>query len=596
MNLVQPAMRRPLTIVVAVIAVALGSVLALRQMPRDIFPTLGIPTIYVAQPFGGMDPAQMEGYLTYYYEYHFLYITGIEHVESKSIQGASIIKLQFYPGTDMSQAMSETVAYVNRARAFMPPGTVPPFIMRFDAGSVPVGNLVFSSETRSVGEMQDAALNLVRPLFATLPGVSAPPPFGGSARSIVINVKPDRLRSYNMSPDEIVAAITAANIISPSGNMPIKRKYPMVPLNSVVRNIKDLESVPIRTGTYPTVFLRDIGEVRDASDIITSYALVNGRRTVYIPVTKRSDASTLSVVNLVKKNIPKFQSVVPADVKVSYEFDQSPYVTGAIAGLTLEGALGALLTGLMVFLFLRDWRSALIVVINIPLSLMGAVLALWITKQTINIMTLGGLALAIGILVDMSTVVIENIHTHLGRRKAVGRAVVDSGREVALPLLIAMLCVLAVFVPSFFMVGAAKAMFLPLSLSVGFSMVASYLLSSTLVPILSVWVLRGHPEAAAGQPKVEGQFDKFQKRYAALAQRVVRARWLVVGAYLAAAAIMIVFIGRRLGTEIFPRVDAGQLQVRLRAPTGTHVDGTEAIALGHRVTSVGHHQERSRDK
>jgi len=572
-------MRRPLTIVVAVIAVALGSVLALRQMPRDIFPTLGIPTIYVAQPFGGMDPAQMEGYLTYYYEYHFLYITGIEHVESKSIQGASIIKLQFYPGTDMSQAMSETVAYVNRARAFMPPGTVPPFIMRFDAGSVPVGNLVFSSETRSVGEMQDAALNLVRPLFATLPGVSAPPPFGGSARSIVINVKPDRLRSYNMSPDEIVAAITAANIISPSGNMPIKRKYPMVPLNSVVRNIKDLESVPIRTGTYPAVFLRDVGEVRDASDIITSYALVNGRRTVYIPVTKRSDASTLSVVNLVKKNIPKFQSVVPADVKVSYEFDQSPYVTGAIAGLTLEGALGALLTGLMVLLFLRDWRSALIVVINIPLSLMGAVLALWITKQTINIMTLGGLALAIGILVDMSTVVIENIHTHLGRRKTVGRAVVDSGREVALPLLIAMLCVLAVFVPSFFMVGAAKAMFLPLSLSVGFSMVASYLLSSTLVPILSVWVLRGHEEAAAGQPKVEGQFDRFQKRYAALAQRVVRARWLVVGAYLAAAAIMIVFIGRQLGTEIFPKVDAGQLQVRLRAPTGTHVDGTEAIAL-----------------
>src|SRR2546426_1070605 len=532
MNLVQPAMRRPLTIVVGVIAVALGSLLALRQMPRDIFPTLGIPTIYVAQPYGGMDPAQMEGYLTYYYEYHFLYITGIEHVESKSIQGASIIKLQFYPGTDMSQAMSETVAYVNRARAFMPPGTVPPFIMRFDAGSVPVGNLVFSSETRSVGEMQDAALNLVRPLFATLPGVSAPPPFGGSARSIVINVKPDRLRAYNMSPDEIVAAITAANLISPSGNMPIKRKYPMVPLNSVVRNIKDLESVPIRTGAYPTVFLRDVGEVRDASDIITCYALVNGRRTVYVPVTKRADASTLSVVNLVRKNIPRFQSVVPADVKVSYEFDQSPYVTRAIAGLTLEGGLGALLTGVMVLLFLRDWRSASIVVINIPLSLMGAVLALWITKQTVNIMTLGGLALAIGILVDMSTVVIENIHTHLGRRKAVARAVVDSGQEVALPLLIAMLCVLAVFVPSFFMVGAAKAMFLPLSLSVGFAMVTSYLLSSTLVPILSVWFLRGHEIAATGHTAAESQVMRFQQRYAALSRRLVRLRWVILGAYL----------------------------------------------------------------
>src|SRR3989442_1982630 len=207
MNLVTPSLRRPFTVIVIVIAVVAAAVMALRRMPRDIFPTLGIPTIYVAQPYGGMDPDQMEGYLTYYYEYHFLYITGIEHVESKSIQGAAIIKLQFHPGTDMSQAMSETVAYVNRARAFMPSGTVPPFIMRFDAGSVPVGNLVFSSTSRTVGEMQDLALNRVRPLFATLPGVSAPPPFGGAARTIVVSVDPDRLRAYRMSPEEVIQAI-----------------------------------------------------------------------------------------------------------------------------------------------------------------------------------------------------------------------------------------------------------------------------------------------------------------------------------------------------------------------------------------------------
>src|SRR6266480_742675 len=218
MNLVQPAMRRPLTIVVAVIAVALGSVLALRQMPRDIFPTLGIPTIYVAQPFGGMDPAQMEGYLTYYYEYHFLYITGIEHVESKSIQGAALMKLQLHPGTDMSQALSEVISYVNRARAFMPPGTVPPFVMRFDAGSVPVGYLVLSSATRSVGEIQDQALFKVRPMFASLPGVSAPPPFGGNQRTIVVQVDPDRLRAYKVSPEDVVTALSAGNTISPSGN------------------------------------------------------------------------------------------------------------------------------------------------------------------------------------------------------------------------------------------------------------------------------------------------------------------------------------------------------------------------------------------
>src|SRR5216110_3497164 len=420
-----------MTVVVLVIAACLAGWLGIQRMARDVFPPLGIPTIYVAQPYGGMDAAQMEGYLTYYYEYHFLYITGIEHVESKSIQGASIIKLQFHPGTDMSQALSETISYVNRARAFMPPGTVPPFVMRFDAGSVPVGNLVFASETRTVGQLQDAALNLVRPLFATLPGVSAPPPFGGSARSIVVNIKPDRLRACNLSPDDVVNAIAAANTISPSGNVMLGDKYPMVPLNSVVKNIKDLEVVPIRAGIFPAVFVRDVADVQDASDIVTCYALVNGRRTVYIPVTKRADASTLAVVNLVKKNLPKFQSVLPDDVKVSYEFDQSPYVTRAINGLTLEGALGALLTGVMVLLFLRDWRSALIVVASIPLALMAAVVALWVTHQTINIMTLGGLALAIGILVDMSTVVVENIHTHRARGVQLGRAIVESGTEVA---------------------------------------------------------------------------------------------------------------------------------------------------------------------
>jgi multidrug efflux pump subunit AcrB len=577
MNLVQASLRRPITVLVLVLSLALASLLALRNMPRDIFPTLGIPTIYVAQPFGGMDPAQMEGYLTYYYEYHFLYITGIEHVESKSIQGAALIKLQFQPHTDMAQAMSETVAYVNRARAFMPPGTVPPFITRFDAGSVPVGNLVFSSETRTVAEMQDAALNLVRPLFATLPGVSAPPPFGGSARSIVVNLKPDRLRSYGLTPDEVVTAITQANVISPSGNMPLGGRYPMVPLNSVVRNIKDLESVPIRAGTYPAIFLRDVGEVVDASDIVTSYALVNGRRTVYIPVTKRADASTLSVVNLVKKNLPKFQSVVPADVKVSYEFDQSPYVTRAIRGLTLEGGLGAVFTGLMILLFLRDWRSAFIVVINIPLSLCSALLALWVSGQTVNIMTLGGLALAVGILVDEATVSIENIHAHLIRGASLRRAARDATNETTVPRLLAMLAILAMFVPTLFMSGAARAMFLPLSLSVGFSMIASYVLSTTLVPILSVWFLRGHEPGQ--QSRREGSFSRFQTRYSSALSRAVRLRWLVLGTYAVVVAAIIWFVGGRLGTEIFPRVEGGQLQVRLRAPAGSQVDRTEAIAL-----------------
>jgi multidrug efflux pump subunit AcrB len=579
MNLVQFALRRPFSVVVMVLATALASFLSWQQIPKDIFPALGIPTIYIAQPYGGMDPAQMEGYLTYYYEYHFLYVAGIEHIESKSIQGAAIIKLQFHPGTDMSQAMAETVAYVNAARAFMPAGTLPPFITRFDAGSVPVGQLVFSSETRSVTEMQDAALNLVRPLFATLPGVSAPPPFGGSARTIVVNINPDRLHSYKISPDEVVKAITEANLISPSGNMMMAGKYPMVPLNSIPRNVKDLEAVPINMGAYPTIFVRDVAEVVDGADILTSYALVNGRRTVYIPVTKRADASTLAVVNLVKKNIPKFQSVLPSDVKVSYEFDQSGYVERALTGLIQEGALGALLTGVMILLFLRDWRSALIVVVNIPISLMAAMLALRLTGHTVNIMTLGGLALAVGILVDEATVDLENIHVHLTRGKRLALAALDATNETRIPRLLAMLCILAMFTPALFMSGAARAMFLPLALAVGFSMVASYFLSSTMVPILSVWMLRGHQKSAADLVARHSGFLKFQSIYAKILQHLSRRKGLLFLSYVAISLAVIIYAGKRLGTEIFPQVDAGQLQVRLRAPAGTDIDGTEAVFL-----------------
>ncbi len=474
MWLLRAALRRPLTVIVFVIALALCSILALVRMPVDIFPNLNLPVIYVAQPFGGMSPAQMEGYLVYYYEYHFLYITGIESVESKSIQNVGLVKLTFQPGTDMSQAAAQTVGYVDRARAFMPPGTVAPFVLRFDAGSVPVGYLVFSSPTRTVGEIQDVALNRVRPLFATLPGVSAPPPFGGAARTIVVSVDPDRLRAYRMAPEEVVQALGAGNVIVPAGNVRTGDLLRLAPINSVVSSIKDLQTLPIRTGAGPTVFLRDIGTVEDSSDIVTGYAEVNGRRTVYIPVTKRADASTLAVVNEVKANLAQFQSVVPFDVKIDYEFDQSSYVRNALLSVVKEGLLGALLTGLMVLLFLRDWRSALIVVATIPFALLAAVVALWGAGQTINIMTLGGLALAVGILVDESTVVMENIHSHLDQGRGRALAVLEASKEVQIPRLLAMLCVLAVFVPSFFMVGVARSLFVPLSLAVGFAMAASY--------------------------------------------------------------------------------------------------------------------------
>ncbi len=333
MWLVLMALKRPITILVAVMSIALCSLLAIRQMKVDIFPKLGAPAIYVAQPFGGMDPSQMEGYLTYYYEYHFLYITGIEHVESKNIQGVALMKLVFHPDTDMSQAMAEVVGYVNRARAFMPPGAVPPFIMRYDAGSVPVAQLVFSSETRSPGEMQDIALNRVRPIFATLPGVSAPPPFGGNQRSIVVRVDPERMRAYRLSPEEVIAKINRATTVLPSGSIRTGDLLRFASTNAALGgNIAELLDTPLRWGPGPTVYLRDIGTIADSTDVVVGYAHVDGRRTVYIPVTKRADASTLSVIQNVRQALPRMRNVAPEDVKIDLVFDQSGYVVSALEG------------------------------------------------------------------------------------------------------------------------------------------------------------------------------------------------------------------------------------------------------------------------
>lgn len=574
MWLVLTAIRRPITILVAVISVALASVLAIRQMKVDIFPQLGAPAIYVAQPYGGMDPSQMEGYLTYYYEYHFLYITGIEHVESKNIQGIALMKLVFHPGTDMSQAMAEVVGYVNRSRAFMPPGAVPPFIMRYDAGSVPVAQLVFSSATRTPGEMQNIALNQVRPIFATLPGVSAPPPFGGSQRTIVVRVDPEKLRQYGVSPDEVVFAVNRATTVFPSGNVRTGDLIRIASTNTTLGgNIQELLDAPVRVGAGPTIYLRDLGTITDTTDIVVGYAHVDGRRTVYIPVTKRADASTLDVIRNVRAALPAMRNVAPEDVSIDLVFDQSGYVVSALRGLITEGLLGAVLTGLMVLVFLRDLRSALIVIATIPFAVLSAVVCLWITGQTINIMTLAGLALAVGVLVDEATVSIESIHTHLASGMSRPRGVIEASRKTAVPRLLAMLSVLAVFIPSFFMTGVGRQLFIPLSLAVGFAMLSSYLLSSTLVPVLATWVIR---EEHHQEPRF---IERVRSVYRNALESVLRLRWGVVAGYAVATGALIAIVFPMVGTEVFPEVETRQVQLRLRAEIGTRLERTEVIAL-----------------
>jgi multidrug efflux pump subunit AcrB len=566
------ALRRPVTILVAVLAIVLSAGLAIRGAPVDIFPDLGVPVIYVVQPYGGMSPAQMEGQIVGYYEYHFLYIAGIEHIESSSIQGMAMLKLYFHPGTNIAQSLAQVTAMAFRATSFMPAGTLPPFIVRFDAGSIPVGQLVFSSPSRSEAEIQDMALYKVRPLLATLPGVSAPPPSGGKIRTIVAYVDPDRMRAYRISPDQIAATLGHENLTLPAGNARIGDFTTIAATNAMVEKPTDLGSIPLRTGAGPTVFLRDVARIEDGADIVYNIALVNGRRTVYMPLTKRADASTLEVVSNIKTALPRMRAQVPEDVKVELEFDQSIYVKNAIRGLATEGVLGALLTSLMVLLFLGNWRSALIVILTIPLSVLAALVGLRLSGQTLNIMTLGGLALAIGILVDEATVAIENFHTHLGQGKPASLAVVHSMREVMLPRLLAMLCVIAVFIPALFMVGIGRALFPPLAMAVAFAMVASYLLSSTLVPVLSVLLFRDQTSTTVEGR--EGRFERFRDRYGRLCRAGVRRPWLVIAMYVVGLA-MVAIPAFGIRTELFPRVDAGQMQIRIRGPAGTRLERTE---------------------
>lgn len=569
-QLIIAALRKPVTVMVVVIGLLFFSILAVRKMPVDIFPKLGTPVIYVAQTYGGLSPQQMEGFITSYYEYHFLYVTGIKYVESKSVQGVTLIKLQFHEGTDMANAMAEVVSYATRARSFMPPGTLPPFIMRYDAGSVPVGQLVFTSSTKSLNEIQDLALFKVRPMFAALPGVSAPPPLGGNQRTIIIRANPERLRSYGITPDELAATIAKGNTISPAGNLRVGDQNLITPQNTVIDNIKEFEQIPLQAKSGTAVYVRDVASVENGADITTGYALINGKRSIYIPVTKRTDASTWDVVQNIKKALPDMQASIPDDIKVSYEFDQSKYVVNSLKSLLFEGGLGAILTGIMVLIFLADKRSAIIVVLTIPLALLSAAVCLYLAGQTINIMTLGGLALAIGILVDEATVTIENIHRHLEDGKPKARAIADASKEIALPKLLILLSILSVFVPALFMSGIPKAMFLPLSLSVGFAMIASFLISQTVVPIISNWLLKDKADF-----EERTWFSKLSKGFTSSQAKIAKAGSWAIGIYLLLCGVLLFVNYRFLGQEIFPKVNSGQFQVRLRMPAGTRIERTE---------------------
>jgi multidrug efflux pump subunit AcrB len=604
MKLILFALRKPIAIIVMVAALFFFGISALRTIRIDIFPKLDLPVLYIAHPYGGFTPTQMETFFAKQYINVLLYVNGIKSIETKNVQGLTLMKLNFYPGTNMAQAAAEVSAVSNRAQVLFPPGSNPPFIIRFDASTLPVGELVLSSDKRSNNELLDLANVYVRSSFTSIPGLLSAPPFGGNIRTVVIKADPELLRAHNLTPDQLVAALRINNQSAPSGNVRIGDKNYITPINTTIHTIKDFGNIPLFKGGVQSLYLRDVATIEDGADVTVGYGLVNGKRSVYLAIAKNADASTWEVVQKLKAALPKMQAQLPEDVHLDYAFDQSVYVINSVKSLISEGAIGAILTGLMVLLFLGDVRGALIVIMTIPTSIIAGILFLNLFGQTINIMTLSGLALAIGILVDESTVTIENIHQHLDMGKPKRLAIWDACKEIAFPKLLILLCILAVFAPAFTMGGIPGSLFLPLALAIGFSMIVSYFLAQTFVPVMSNWIMKVHKPAkptlvlaAVGadgdkgeekekmlhQPHGKGgkmtRFDKLRMRFLRFIDRMMPFRKPIVVAYLVLTGGAAFLLLQHIGKDVLPKVNGSQFQVRLRAPEGTRIERTEEKTL-----------------
>ncbi len=574
MNPIVFAMRRPVTTMMLVVALICGGVLGYQRMRVDIFPSLNTPKVYVFLDYVGMSPDQVEGFIVNQLELYFQYVDGIQDINTRNIQQVALCELSFFPGTNMPQAMAQVVAMSDRAMSWMPKGTLPPMIMRMDAGSVPVGYLVLESDKTTLGAMGDLAQNVIRPLVQKyVPGTVAISPFGPNMRSIVINVDPEKLLSYNLTPREVIDALSKGNTIIPAGNIYVNDSMPMVGNNATVDNIKDLGKIPLKL--EKNVYLRDIASFSDGTDITYGYALVNGKKSVYLPIIKKDTGSTLTVVADVHKSMQLFADAVPKDVKISFQFDESPTVLAAVKSVATEGLIGAGLTGLMILLFLRDWRSVIVVVANIPIALLGSLFGLWLTGNTINIMSLGGLALAIGILVDEATVEVENVHAQMRHTHNVASAVLHGNLITAVPRLLALLCILSVFIPAFLMEDPLRSLFMPLTLGVGFAMISSYILSSTFVPIMCVNLLKHFEQGEEDA----GFFGAILKVYRWLVGWVVYFRYIIVPVYVAACLVVLLGVGSQVGTELFPQIDSGQFVLRFRPPAGSSFDLTREMAV-----------------
>ena len=592
MWIVRLALRRPYTFIVAAIAIMILGVLSILRTPKDIFPNINIPVVSVLWNYSGLSPEQMANRIVVVNERALtLTVNDIEHIESQSLSGVAVIKIFFQPGANISTALSQVTAMCQTQLRQLPPGTTPPLIIQYSASSVPILRIGLAGQGLSEQRLFDLGANFIRVQLADVEGAAIPWPYGGKQRQVQVDLNTEALQAKGLSPSDVVNAISAQNLILPSGTSKIGQYEYDVETNGSPLTTPELNDLPVKTTGNTVLYIHDVAQVRDGFPPQTNIVRVNGQRAALMTVLKTGNASTLDIISQIKEELPLIQKGLPPQLQMHYLADQSLFVRAAIQGVIREMLIAAMLTAAMILLFLGSWRSTVIIAVSIPLSILTSLIVLSALGQTINIMTLGGFALAVGILVDDATVEIENINRNIAMNKEVLTAILDGASQIAVPAFVSTLAICIVFVPMFFLTGVARHLFIPLAEAVSFAMLASYLLSRTLVPTLARYLLRGHEHDADAasleaqakrhllarlQLRYEHAFERLRRKYRRGLEVCLRHRGrLALGVLGVALASFLLFPW--LGQDFFPKVDSGQFTLHLRAPTGTRIEETARL-------------------
>ena len=585
MWIINVALHRPYTFIVLALLILIISPVMIMRTPTDIFPTINIPVIGVAWTYTGLNPEELEGRLTSVYERSLTTtVNNIEHIESFTVNGMAIVKIFLQPNASIDRANAQVTAISQSILRQLPPGSQPPIILNYSASSVPVLQLALSGEGLSEAQLNDIGVNFLRPQLVTVPGASVPYPYGGKQRQIMVNLNPALLQSKGLSAADIVSAVNLQNLVLPSGTAKIGQLEYDIKLNASPRTAQELNDIPIKIIGDSTVYLRDVAQVADGFTPQTNVVREDGRRGALVSILKAGEASTLDVVGGIRRMLPQVAATLPAELKVQPLADQSIFVRAAVSGVVREAVIAACLTGLMILVFLGSWRSTLIIAVSIPLSILSSVIALSFLNETINIMTLGGLALAVGILVDDATVTIENIERFLEEGHDLHEAILEGAGQIAVPALVSTICICVVFLPMFFLAGVSRYLFVPLAEAVIFAMIASYVLSRTLVPTLAMYLLSARHDRHGRtlnpfkrfQRAFDAGFERLRFGYRGLLGTLVRRRRIFVPGFflicLSAGALL-----PWLGQDFFPSTDNGEFILHLRAKTGTRIEETARI-------------------